>query len=198
MEITPILVATSVVLVCSISVVMTIVRLPGTWLILATAFGLGWYTSWREVGALLIAILAALAIIGELLETLLSAAVARRAGASRHAMIGGMIGSLVGLILFSCLIPIPIIGSFLGALLGCFLGAVIGENWKKRRLNQSAKVGMAAAWGFLLGAGAKTMIGVVMACVVVASAVTLCKQGTPNSPDPIRQNDALPNHQETP
>ena len=44
--------------VCLIGVLCTVVRLPGTWIIVAAAGGYGWLTDWAHVGVTFVGILA--------------------------------------------------------------------------------------------------------------------------------------------
>lgn len=69
---------------------------------------------------------------------------ARRAGASKLAIVGALVGSLVGLAF-----GLP------GLLLGPFAGAIAGEWIARRDLRQAGKVGFATWLGMLLAAVAK-------------------------------------------
>lgn len=157
--------------VCLLGVLMTAVRLPGTWLILAAAAAYGWWSDWREVTVAIVVVLGAVAIVGELLELLMSVFAARRAGASGRASWGGLIGGLLGMIFLSFLVPIPLLGTMLGALLGCFAGSMLGELSVGRKLAQGARVGVFAAIGFALGTALKMAIALAMAGGVMTAAL---------------------------
>ncbi len=92
--------------------------------------------------------LAALALIADLLA---SAFGARRAGASRQAVIGSLIGGLVGLFF----------GLF-GLLLGPFAGALVGEIIARRPIGAATRVGLATWVGLLIGTLAKVALAVTM------------------------------------
>ena len=77
-----ILVTGLLILCCLIGVAMTAIRLPGTWLIAATALGYAWSNGWARSGVTLVAVLSGVALFGEALEILASVVTARRAGAS--------------------------------------------------------------------------------------------------------------------
>ena len=94
---------------CTLGLLMTAVRLPGTWLIVLTAVGYGWFTGWERVSGVTVILLAAAATVGEIVEFVASMVTAKRAGASRQAAWGGLIGGFAGMILFS--IPVPILGT---------------------------------------------------------------------------------------
>lgn len=145
---------------CFVAVLLTAVRLPGVWLIVALAAGHGWWGGWEPVSLTTVAILIGAAVIGEVVETLTSMFAARRAGASRRASWGALIGGFVGMIFLS--IPVPLIGTVVGAVLGCFVGATIGELSARRKLGQGAKVGIFAAIGFVIGGAAKTALAMAM------------------------------------
>ena len=155
-----IIIAVGLGLTCLLSVFLTALRMPGTWVIVAAAAGHGWWTGWTRVTLLTLAVLIGAAVVGEAAEMFTSMLTARRAGASRRAVWGGLIGGFVGMILFS--IPIPLIGTVLGALLGCFAGAAIAEFTARKELGQGARVGAFAAIGFVLGAAAKTALAMAM------------------------------------
>ena len=96
-------------------------------------------------------LLTALAVAADLVATLFGA---KRAGASKLALLGAAIGSIVGLFF-----------GLIGILIFPFIGAVIGELIARQRIDQAAKVGLATWLGMLFGALAKlslalTMIGV--------------------------------------
>jgi hypothetical protein len=157
--------------------VLTLLGLPGTWLIVAGAAGyvalgpeagvvaLGWTT----VVALLV-----MAVVGEVLEFLAGALGAAQGGGSKRSAglallmsaIFGVVGLLVGA-------PIPVIGSLVAAVLlaavGAMIGAVIGERWKGRDWRPSWQVGKSAFWGRLLGTAAKVGVATGMAVLAVVA-----------------------------
>lgn len=167
--------------VCIIAILMTALRLPGTWLIVAAGAGYGWWNHWEPVDLTVLLILSGIAVFGELVELGMSVVTARKVGASRRAAWGGLIGGMVGMIVFS--IPVPLIGTVIGALMGCFAGAMIGELTVDHRLEQGAKVGFFSAVGFVLGTVAKLALAMVMTGVLL-STVILDESPIVNSPIP--------------
>ncbi len=165
----------ALIVLCILSVLMTALRLPGTWLMLVAAVGYGWWSDWQRVGAVAVAVLGGLALIGEAAELLMSVATAKRAGASRRATWGGLIGGLLGAIFLSSMFSIPfpvlgtLIGAMIGALVGCFAGATIAELTGGKSLHHGAKVGVFAAIGFALGTAIKLAIAMGMAAIVICS-----------------------------
>jgi uncharacterized protein YqgC (DUF456 family) len=156
-------------LVSLIGVILTAVRLPGTWLILIAAGVYGWTTEWQRVTVALLLILAGVAVVGELIELFASMVTAKKAGASRQAAWGALLGGFVGMFIFT--IPVPIIGTIIGAILGCFCGALIGETMAQRKLSESTRVGYFSALGFVLGMAAKLAIALVMTVILTTSVV---------------------------
>ena len=154
---------------------LTLLGLPGNWLILAAAIGLDFLLktpSRLEMTIPLIIALGVLAVIGELFEFLAGSLGVAKKGGSRLSAILALIGSGIGGIAGAVVgIPIPIIGSVIGVMFfasaGALVGAVIGEDIQGRDFRQSFGVGMAAFWGRLFGSIAKTMVGGVMVAVAI-------------------------------
>ena len=154
---------------CMLGVALTVIRLPGTWLIVATAASYGWYGDWQKLSLLTVGILISIAVVGEAGEFLASMLTAKKAGASKRAMWGAFIGGFVGMFIFT--IPLPLIGTIFGAVSGCFLGAVIGELTSHRDVGKGIRVGRAAAIGYVLGMAFKIAIAFLMAGLLLGSAV---------------------------
>ena len=159
------------VLACVAGVAVTAVRLPGTWLIVASAAGYAWGEGWARASLTLLGVLAGIALLGEGVEILASVVTARRAGASRKAAWGGMLGGIVGMIFLSFLVPIPIVGTMIGALVGCFAGATFFEMSVRKDMSQGAKVGVFAALGFALGGVAKIVVALVMSGILLSTVI---------------------------
>jgi uncharacterized protein len=155
---------------------LNLLGLPGNWLIVAATVLYAWLIAEGSSGMMrwtAVAIVASLALVGELVELGASAAGVRRVGGSRRgavlALIGSVVGAMTGLFVG---IPIPVIGSVIAALLfaglGALLGAMLGELTAGRSIADSWKIGQAAFWGRLFGTLAKALIGAVMAGVAIA------------------------------
>ncbi|MCH7596837.1 MAG: hypothetical protein IID35_09795, partial [Planctomycetes bacterium] len=59
-------------LVCVTAVALTLMRLPGTWILLAAAAGFGWYEQWQGMSVGVVVTLGVLAAVGEAAELLTS------------------------------------------------------------------------------------------------------------------------------
>lgn len=154
---------------------LTIINLPGNWLIVAAValYALVVPAESRfDISWTMVAILLGLAIVGEIVETAAGAVGASRQGGSRRGMLLAIVGSIAGSIVGAMVgLPIPIVGSVVAAILfaalGAMVGAVLGEQWKGRDAETSWQIGQAAFWGRLFGTLGKIVIGSTM----VASAL---------------------------
>ena len=166
---------------CLAGIVLTALRLPGTWLIVAGAAAFGLSRDWTGVSFVVLGVLFGIALLAEVVELLVSVVTARKAGASGRATWGGLIGGIVGMCVLS--IPVPLIGTIIGALLGCFGGAMIAELSVRGKFGQGAKVGLFAAIGFALGTAAKLALALVMVGILLTSAVA--------SPEPAQSDSEM-------
>lgn len=180
--------------VCLLAVVATVVRLPGTWVIVAAAAGYGWFHGWERVGPTLILILLGVAVVGELVELGVSVVAAKRAGASNRAGWGALIGGFVGMFVFS--LPMPFVGTMFGALVGCFVGALIAELTIKQEFAHGTRVGTFAALGFVIGIVTKVALAMMMSVALLGVAAfgsfSAAASGTPvNAPATTSQSPAV-------
>ena len=154
---------------------VTWLGLPGNWLMVAAAAAAAAFAPTRvAIGWKVVAGLAVLAALGEVLELALGAAQAARAGGSRRtaglALLGSLAGGVLGVIVG---LPIPLLGSFVAAVLmaavGAMAGAIFGELSAGRGLEHGLRVGRAAFFGRLLGTLGKVLVGAVMIGVIVVA-----------------------------
>jgi len=141
--------------------------LPGLWVIVIGVLGYGWLTDFRTLGAVLLSVIIALALLGELFESWIGFRFAQRYGGSSRAgwgaLVGGMIGAIVG-------VPVPIIGSVIGGFVGAFLGAAVFEYTRARQSGTSARAGWGAVLGRAVAAAGKMAIGLVMVIAALFAA----------------------------
>lgn len=153
---------------------LTVLQLPGNWLIVLLSVLAAWLMPDEQrfdIRWLTVGIVFGLAVIGEVLELATGVAFAKKQGASRRAvwlaLFGGFVGALFGASGGSI---VPVLGTLIGVLLGgaggAFLGAYLGESWKGRSEEQAVAVGAAVAIGRTLGVLGKMIVGVVMVLVV--------------------------------
>ena len=161
-------------LACVAAWLTTLVSLPGNWFIAGFAAlfawalpaGMGHGLTWKSV-----AVLFALAFLGEVIEFVASATGAAKQGASKRgvalSMIGAVVGSLAGLLIGS---PVPVLGQFvmslLGGAAGAFFGAYLGEAWKGRAHEERIAAGRGAFAGRIWGTVGKLAVGAMMLVVV--------------------------------
>src|SRR5438046_8805647 len=86
---------------------ISILGLPGVWLMIASAACYAWITGGLYIGKWVLITIFALALLSELVELVASSAGAKRAGGSRRAILGAIVGALLGGI-FLTFIPIPV------------------------------------------------------------------------------------------
>jgi hypothetical protein len=174
-----ILIALLLVVVLLASWLLTLLGMPGNWLmVVATTVYACLVPSqspatlgWKTVVALLV-----LAALGEIVELVAGAMGVAKAGGSRRGAVMALVGSIVGGILGVFIgVPIPLIGSVVAAVffagLGAMVGAILGEISVGQRLNTSWRIGKVAFWGRLAGTLGKMIVGAVMVVVVVAALV---------------------------
>ncbi len=130
--------------------------LPGVPLVFTGLLVAAWIGDFQKIGwptLTVLALLTALAIAADVVATLLGA---KRAGASKLALLGAAIGSIVGLFF-----------GLIGIFVFPFIGAIAGELIARQRLGQAAKVGFATWLGLLIGALAKLSLAITMIGVFV-------------------------------
>jgi uncharacterized protein YqgC (DUF456 family) len=161
-----------------IGLALALFQMPGLWLMLAGVGVYAWITAGQGYvsGASLIVLLL-LTILSEVVEFAAGGAGAKKAGASRLAILGAMVGGVVGAIVGTVFILIPIAGTIIGACVGSFLGATAIEWWKRRDIQFSLQVGFGAAQGRLLGILGKLAIGVILLLATIVIAIPI--GGTP-------------------
>ena len=132
--------------------------LPGTALVLAGMVLGAWIDDFTRVGGVTVGVLVALAVLSWVLEYVAGLLGAKRAGASKQALIGAALGTVVGLFM-------GLIGVFFMPL----VGAAIGEYLARRDEQRAMRVGVATWLGILVGMAAKVGIAFVMIGVFVAA-----------------------------
>jgi uncharacterized protein len=118
--------------------------IPGPPLAFAGFVLAAWADGFQRVGWFTLSILAVLTVVASAADFFATRHGARRAGASKLAVVGATVGTFVGLF-FS----IP------GLILGPFLGAFAGEYLARRNLRQAGKAGLGTWLGLVLGTALK-------------------------------------------
>jgi uncharacterized protein YqgC (DUF456 family) len=173
--------AYSLLLILSLAgIFITLLGLPGLWVMVAAALLYAWYTSFQYIGLWTLVILIVIATIAEVIEFMAGSAGAKKAGGSRRAAWGALIGGLLGAFLLT--IPIPIIGTTIGLCFGVFVGALLGELTVRDDTAHSIRVGLAATKARIYAILIKLLFSIAM----------LALAGTMAFPLPSRRTDAPP------
>lgn len=166
--------AVLLLLLCVGSWLLTLVTLPGNWIVLGLAAGFAWLfpvAAGRGISWTTVFVLVGVAVAGEIIEFAAGAAGAAKQGASRRSValsiVGAMVGSILGLGVGA---PVPVVGSFvmavLGGAAGAFAGAYLGEYWKGRTDEDRIAAGKGAFVGRLWGTIGKLAAGAIMLVIV--------------------------------
>jgi uncharacterized protein len=132
--------------------------LPGTLFVLAGIVLGAWIDDFTRVGWGVLAVVIALAVLAWVLDYVAGMMGARKAGASRQALIGAALGTVAGLFM-------GLIGVFFMPL----VGAAIGEYVARRDQQRALKVGVATWLGIMAGLVSKVAIAFMMIGVFVAA-----------------------------
>lgn len=125
--------------------------LPGIPLILSGLVVGAYIDNFERVTLPTILVLIILTVVGFAIEYVAAMLGAKRAGASRLALVGAALGTLLGF-------PLGIVGF----LFGPFLGAAIGEFIERQDLLRAGTVGFKTWIGMLIGSAAKVAIAFTM------------------------------------
>jgi uncharacterized protein YqgC (DUF456 family) len=127
--------------------VLIFVGLPGGWIALAGIFIYGLATKFSRIGWRMLVIMAAMAVAGEIVESLLGLVYVSRKGATKWGVLGAFVGGLAGALLGT--LVIPVFGSILFGFAGAFGGAVLFEYIFYRSLDRALRTGFFAFMGKL-------------------------------------------------
>jgi len=132
--------------------------LPGTAFVLAGIVLGAWIDDFTRVGGVALTVITLMAVAAWVLDYVAGLIGARRAGASRQAVLGAAIGTVVGIFM-----------GLVGVLFLPLLGAAIGE-WLARRNREAAvRVGIATWLGLMVGLLAKVVLAFMMIGVFLAA-----------------------------
>lgn len=132
--------------------------IPGVPLVFGGLFLAAYIENFSRIGwptLTILGMLTALAIAADFIATLLGA---KRAGASKLALIGAAIGSILG-----------VFSGLWGLFVFPFIGAVAGEFIARQQLAQASRVGLATWLGMVIGTLAKLGIALSMVGVFIVS-----------------------------
>jgi len=121
--------------------------IPGVTLVFLGMLLGAWIDDFARIPVWLVAIFAALTALAWAVDYFAAAAGAKRAGASKLAVVGAMVGTVAG-----------IFTGFVGLLFMPLVGAAVGEFIAQRDLRRAGTVGVATWLGLLVGTAIKVAI----------------------------------------
>lgn len=134
--------------------------LPGPMLVLGGIALGAWIDGFQRVSLAVVGVVAGLAVLAWVLDYVAGLLGARRAGASRQALVGAAVGTVAGLFL-----------GLVGVLFMPFVGAVAGEYLARRDEVRAMQVGVGTWIGIMAGLLAKVVLSLVMVGVFVVALV---------------------------
>ncbi len=132
--------------------------LPGTILVLGGVVLGAWLDNFTRVSGWVVAVIAVLAVLAWVTDYVATVMGAKRAGASKWALIGAALGTIAGIFL-----------GLVGVLFMPFVGAAVGEYIAQKDSRQAAKVGFATWLGLLVGTVVKLVLVFMMIGIFVAA-----------------------------
>ncbi len=151
-----------------VSLLLIPIGLPGIWLMVATGAALILFTASAPFGWAVVLGCAAIAVVAEVLEFLVSARYTKKYGGSTRAAWGAVIGGLVGAFVG---VPVPVIGSVIGAFVGCFAGALVAEYSVGGSTDGATRAATGATIGRAIATALKVAFGMVVAVWLFAAAL---------------------------
>ena len=134
--------------------------LPGTLLIFAGIMLGAWIDDFTRVGWAPLALIAVLALLAWAMDYVAAMLGAKRAGASRLAIVGAAVGTVAGIFM-----------GLIGVLFMPLVGAAVGEFIARRQHGQAMRVGVATWLGLLAGMLAKFVLAFMMVGIFVFAVV---------------------------
>lgn len=132
--------------------------LPGTILVLAGIVLGAWIDDFTRVGWVAITFVAVLAVLAWAMDYVAAMLGAKRAGASRQAMVGAALGTVAGIFM-----------GLVGVLFMPLVGAAVGEFMARRNHGQAVRVGIATWLGLLAGMLAKFVLAFMMIGIFIVA-----------------------------
>ncbi len=134
--------------------------LPGTLFVLAGVALGAWIDDFTRVSTTTVVVVGVLAALALLLDFVAGLLGAKRAGASRQAVIGAALGTVAGLFM-----------GLIGVLFMPLVGAAVGELMVRRDHRHAARVGVATWVGVMVGMVAKVVIAFMMIGVFIVALI---------------------------
>jgi len=149
-----------------LSLLANSIGLPGNWILIAAALITALVTKFSAMTWSYLLLCLGLALLGEVIESLLGTLVVAKKGGSRWGIGGSFLGGLVGVIGGSAVVP-PL-GSVLFGFVGAFAGAVMGELIKADDFESAFRVGFWSFLGRVMAMMGKMSVGCVIFWIIVS------------------------------
>lgn len=134
--------------------------IPGGWVALGAIVIYDVATGFSTVGWVLLAVMLAIAIIGEVIESFFGLVYVAQRGATKWGVLGAFLGGIVGAVAGGFVLPF--IGSILLGLAGAFGVAVLFEYLYYRSMDKALQTGFSAFIGKLAAMFVKFALGLVV------------------------------------
>ncbi len=134
--------------------------LPGTAFVLSGIVLGAWIDDFTRVPVWVVVLCAVLAVLAWVLDYVAGLMGARRAGASKQALIGAAVGTVVGLFM-----------GIVGVLFMPLVGAAVGEYLARKDERQALHVGVATWLGIMAGLLAKVVLAFMMIGIFIVALV---------------------------
>lgn len=140
-------------ILATVGVLITIVGLPGTWLVFLAMFVWSWGTSFSEITWPWLILFLVVTVLSSFVDNISVLLGAKKYGASNLGIVGAVIGLLIG----------ALIANIPGLLIGAFLGAVAAEMlFANKKSDEAIRAGFGTLIGFVLGNLLKLLIALAL------------------------------------
>lgn len=150
-----------------LSLLSTIVGLPGNWILVGVALVVGLVTGFSEMTFWYFLLCLGLAVLGEVIESLLGAVIVAKRGGSKLGIVGSIVGGIIGVIIGAGIFP-PL-GSVLFGFVGAFGGAVLGELLRQPEFESALRIGFWSFVGRMAAMAAKLSVGCVIFWIIITT-----------------------------
>lgn len=163
--ISAVLINTLIVIGVLVGIGLTLINLPGNFVILLIALGCGIFDGFVSMSVQTLLFIFILFFIGELAEFIAGFLGAKRQKASIRAVIAAIIGAIIGGALGTGLFPV--IGSVIGAMGGAFVASYAAEFSKAGDADHARMVGVSIMKGQAIGMIVKIIMAIGMSALVI-------------------------------
>jgi len=151
--------------------VLTLLTLPGNWLMLGGArLAASVFRDPPMFSLWTLIVCTVLAIADEVIEFIASAVAVNRVHGTKIGGWGSLLGSVAGGVVGSVVIPVPVLGAMIGVVAGAIVGEVLFEPAAGGTWGFSARSGLAAGSGRVAGTVGKFAVGILIWIILAVAA----------------------------